>query len=178
MDGNEFKRRFLSFSELIFRYSFTITGDKEEAGDIVQEVFLALSRDTGEVPSGLKQRMDTLIDTLEQEEKTTANRPVKKELSRRFIGLVASIMLVAGLALWTYFRDDGNSPALADTYDCPQQAHAAALNALQLFSQNFSRGTQSVGKVDKQIEATLEFINQSLNESPVKNETITESKDK
>jgi len=39
MDGNEFKRRFLSFSELIFRYSFTITGDNDEAGDIVQEVF-------------------------------------------------------------------------------------------------------------------------------------------
>jgi RNA polymerase sigma-70 factor (ECF subfamily) len=39
MDGNEFKRRFLSFSELIFRYSYTITGDKEEAEDIVQEVF-------------------------------------------------------------------------------------------------------------------------------------------
>lgn len=39
MDGNEFKRRFLSFSELIFRYSFTITGDSVEAEDIVQEVF-------------------------------------------------------------------------------------------------------------------------------------------
>lgn len=39
MDGNEFKRRFLSFSELIFRYSFTITGDRVEAEDIVQEVF-------------------------------------------------------------------------------------------------------------------------------------------
>lgn len=39
MDGNEFKHRFLSFNELIFRFSYTITGDKEEAEDIVQEVF-------------------------------------------------------------------------------------------------------------------------------------------
>ena len=140
------------------------------------EVFHALSRYSGEVPSGLNHKMDTLIDTLEQEEKekekTSARRPVMKVLPGRVIGLVASIMLVAGLARWAYFRDDGNSPVLADTYDNPQQAHDAALNALQLFSQNFSKGTQSVGKVDKQIEATLEIINQSLNENATSQETI------
>ena len=143
-----------------------------------REVFHALTRYTAEVPSGLKQRMGSLVDSLEQEEKTSANRPVHKVLHRRVIGLVASLLVVAGLALWTYFRDDGNSPVLADTYDSPQRAHDAALNALQLFSQNFSRGTQSVVKADKQIVATLEIINQSLNENAASQETITQSKDK
>lgn len=142
-----------------------------------RDVFLALSHHTGAVPSGLKQRMDSLIDALEQEEKKAAPLPVKKLLPGRIIGLVASLLLVAAIGLRTHFRGESNSSLLADTYDSPQQAHEAAINALQLFSHNFSRGAQSVGKVDKQIEETLEIINQSLTESATTQETINTSKD-
>lgn len=142
-----------------------------------RKVFLALSPSTGAVPSGLKQKMDSLIDALEQEEKKAAPLPVKKLLPGRIIGLVASLLLVAAIGLRTYFRGESNSLTLADTYDSPQEARDATIIALQLFSQNFSKGTQSIGKADKQIAATLEIINQSLNEGATTQETINTSKD-
>lgn len=39
MDGDEFKSRFLPFNGLIYRISFAITCDMQEAEDIVQEVY-------------------------------------------------------------------------------------------------------------------------------------------
>jgi RNA polymerase sigma-70 factor (ECF subfamily) len=39
MEGNEFKSRFLPFNGLIYRISFAITCDRQEAEDIVQEVY-------------------------------------------------------------------------------------------------------------------------------------------
>lgn len=39
MDGNEFKSRFMPYIDLIFNISFAITGDREDAEDIVQEVY-------------------------------------------------------------------------------------------------------------------------------------------
>ena len=137
-----------------------------------REVFLTLSRYSAEVPSGLKQKMGSLIDSLEQEERATAPHPVKRVLPRRIIGLVASLLLVAAIGLRIHFSEASHSALLADTYDSPQQAHDAALSALQLFSQNFSKGTQSVGKVDRQIVATLEIINQSFNENATSQEVI------
>ncbi len=39
MEGNEFKSRFLPFNGLIYRISYAITYDRQEAEDIVQEVY-------------------------------------------------------------------------------------------------------------------------------------------
>ncbi len=39
MEGGEFKQRFLGFSGLIFRYAFAVTGDRQDAEDIVQDVY-------------------------------------------------------------------------------------------------------------------------------------------
>ncbi|MBZ4652002.1 MAG: putative polymerase sigma factor [Proteiniphilum sp.] len=39
MEGSEFKRRFLGYGGLIYRYAFAVTGDREDAQDIVQEVY-------------------------------------------------------------------------------------------------------------------------------------------
>lgn len=39
MKADEFKQRFLRFSEMIFRYAFALLGDQEDAEDIVQEVY-------------------------------------------------------------------------------------------------------------------------------------------
>jgi RNA polymerase sigma-70 factor (ECF subfamily) len=39
MDGNEFKRRFLPYNGLIYKISYAITYDKQEAEDTVQDVF-------------------------------------------------------------------------------------------------------------------------------------------
>lgn len=39
MEGNEFKSRFLPFNGLIYRISFAITCDRQEAEDVVQEVY-------------------------------------------------------------------------------------------------------------------------------------------
>lgn len=39
MGGGEFKQRFLRFSGLVFRYAFAVTGDRQDAEDIVQDVF-------------------------------------------------------------------------------------------------------------------------------------------
>lgn len=39
MDGNEFKRRFLPLNGLIYKISYAITYDKQEAEDTVQDVY-------------------------------------------------------------------------------------------------------------------------------------------
>jgi hypothetical protein len=39
MDGNEFKSRFLPYTNLIYKISFAITKDREDAEDVVQEVY-------------------------------------------------------------------------------------------------------------------------------------------
>jgi RNA polymerase sigma-70 factor (ECF subfamily) len=39
MDGNEFKRRFLPYNGIIYKISYAITYDKQEAEDTVQDVF-------------------------------------------------------------------------------------------------------------------------------------------
>ena len=39
MKADEFKHRFLGYSEKIYRYLFTLMGNREDAEDIMQEVF-------------------------------------------------------------------------------------------------------------------------------------------
>ena len=42
MSSEEFKKRFLSFHSLIYRMSYQILGNREDADDIAQEVYIKL----------------------------------------------------------------------------------------------------------------------------------------
>lgn len=50
MNSDEFKRRFLSFHRLIYRISYAVLGNKDDAEDIVQEVFEKLWRQRENLP--------------------------------------------------------------------------------------------------------------------------------
>ncbi|HBG80806.1 MAG TPA: hypothetical protein DDW74_08795, partial [Porphyromonadaceae bacterium] len=54
------------------------------------------------------------------------------------------------------------STLFTDAYKNPDDAYRATVEALQLFSDNFSKGTESVEKANMHLEKAQEIINQSL----------------
>ncbi len=50
MNSDEFKRRFLAYHRLIYRISYAVSGNKDDAEDITQEVFEKLWRQRENLP--------------------------------------------------------------------------------------------------------------------------------
>jgi len=179
--------------KLLIKFYKGDTDDKEEellvnyftqdnlpvSRDKDRNVFLALSSFETEVPSGLEQKIASLIDSLEQEEKKTANNSVKIGLRNRVIGIAASILLVVGIGFWYQSQNSSNrSTTLTETFENPQESHEAVVAALRLFSQNFSKGTETIEKADGQIDKTLRIVNQVFNDKPVRKQTNIKTPDK
>lgn len=143
-----------------------------------RNVFLALSSFETEVPSGLEQKMASLIDSLEQEEKKTAKNRVKIEFRKRVIGIAASVILVVGIGFWYQYQNNSNRSTLTETFENPQESQEAVIAALRLFSLNFSKGTETIEKADSQIDKTLRIVNQVFNDEPVHKQTYMITPDK
>ena len=143
-----------------------------------RNLFHSLAAATPEMSEGLEQRMSELIDSLEHAEqsgkplravKLQQNESLqgKRVVTRRYFrlqiaGLVASLLIVAGIGIWTYFGGDSKESLLADTFDNPAEAQEATLEALQLFADNFSKGTHTVEQVDQQVGETFGIVREVL----------------
>lgn len=140
-----------------------------------RNLFQSLAAAAPEIPAGLEQRMGVLVDSLENAEKSEENMkiPGKRVLIRRdFIlrmaGLVASLLIIATTGYWAYFRQNGSESLLTETFENPEQAQKAVLEALQLFADNFSKGTRSMEQVDKQMDATFSILRETLGQDLVR----------
>lgn len=154
--------------ELLVSY-FTQGADSLQS-DADRNVFQLLSSAKTVVPSELEQKMASMIDMWEmqemqemQEKERTADRN-KIELRKRIIGIAASILLVMGIGFWYQYENVGSQSKLKETFDTPQESQEAVVEALRLFSHNFSKGTSTMEKADEQVDKTLKIIDQLLNE--------------
>ena len=131
----------------------------EFAGD--RKLFLSLSDYGAEIPLGLEGKMDSFIDRLEKEESAEKRPSQKVKLWRRTIGAAASLLLIVAIGFWQY-SENKIGAALADTYQSPEEAREATLQAIQLFSQNFSKGIEPVEKANTELKKTQVIINKTL----------------
>ncbi|MCE5178490.1 MAG: hypothetical protein LLF81_05045 [Porphyromonadaceae bacterium] len=135
--------------------------------DAGRNVIQALSSARISVPSELEQKLASMIDMWEmhetQEKKRAADRS-KIEYRKRIIGIAASVLLIIGIGFWYQYQSAGSQSGLKETFDTPQESQEAVVEALQLFSHNFSQGTSAMEKADEQVDKTLKIIDQLLNE--------------
>ena len=102
----------------------------------------------------------SLIDSFKEEQ--PSDRKTKMFHARYWaIGIAASFALIFGV--WQFQKSrQAASTLFTDTYKNPDDAYRATVEALQLFSDNFSKGTESVEKANMHLEKAQEIINQSL----------------
>lgn len=127
-----------------------------------QKLFGALAKCAQEVPAGLEEKISLFIDRLNKEQPEMRKRTHKSYMWSRVAGAAASVALIASIGLWQYSAAQKNK-VRADTYRSPEEAREATLKALELFSQNLSKGLEPVQKANKELEKTQEIVNQTLN---------------
>ncbi len=106
------------------------------------------------MPKGLESQMGHLIDRMEMAElsgkRTEKGTLIRRNFKLRIAGLVASLMFLATIGFWTYFSESDNKSLLTDTFENPEQAEAATLEAPA--ANNFSKGTRTVEHADRQVD--------------------------
>ncbi|MDR1518217.1 MAG: hypothetical protein LBS52_09065 [Dysgonamonadaceae bacterium] len=127
-----------------------------------RNLFLSLSECGQEPLSGLEGRIDSFIARLAEEESAGERRARKTRLWGRATGIAASLLLVVAIGFWRYSGHEKDT-VLADTYQSPEEARKATLQALQLFSQHFSEGMKPVEKANTELKKTQEIIDHTLN---------------
>ena len=125
-----------------------------------RRLFCALSETPVEVPYESTQAVESLIDSFREEQ--PARKSIKTfGLTYSIAGVAASLALIFGVIQYQKNRQQ-EATSLADTYKTPDEAYRATVDALQLFSENFSKGTESMEKANRHLEKAQEIINQSL----------------
>lgn len=124
-----------------------------------KKLFRALSENQVEVPPTSSKAIESLIDSF-SEEKSSDNKAKKLHVRYWAIGVAASAALIFGVSQFQK-NQPADSTFFTDTYKNPDDAYQATMNALQLFSENFSKGTESVEKANAQLGKAQEIINKS-----------------
>ena len=143
-----------------------------------RDVLLALSSFTTEVPSGLEPKIASVIDAWERKENERAKHRLKMGLRKRVVSIVASVLLVVGIGFWYQYQSAGNRSALTESFESPQESQEAVVEALRLFSHNFSKGTKVVEDADSHVDKAFAIIDQALNNKPVHGQDSVELPDK
>ncbi|HHT29094.1 MULTISPECIES: hypothetical protein [Petrimonas] len=124
-----------------------------------KRLFCALNSESVEVPEESARTIEMLIDSFGEAEPSI--RKIRFFHARYWMaGVAASLALLFGI---NEFQKQQRETALfSDTYNSPDEAYRATVAALQLFSENFSMGTESVEKANMHLEKAQEIINHSL----------------
>ncbi len=138
--------------------------------DLADEKFLFLQMyqpEPTEMPAGLGTRLESMIDQLAQKKtnRQTILSGTTKKLFRSWIGIAASIALLAGSGFYLYYINDTGSattPTGKDTYTDPRMAQAEAEKALFLLSSKFNEGIDKLESASANIEKTNAILNKSL----------------
>ena len=117
--------------------------------------------DTIEVPAGLENRLETLIDSLAEAEKQRKRKV--RQLYWRLSGLAAGVAILLSIGI---FLHSGNQKELtAQTVYTPEEQELAcreAQKALLLVSKNFNKGMYHLALAVNEIEKSNETINKIL----------------
>lgn len=119
-----------------------------------RQLFRSLASFSAPAPADLEQRIGSFIHSLEKAEKPAP----RIALWVRATAVAASLLLIIGIGLWTQSRQTAETELFVDTFNSPQQAQEAALQALELFSQHFAKGVQPLQKADQRVAQTQEIV--------------------
>lgn len=123
-----------------------------------RKVFLSLSDNEIQVPDNMERSIASLIDSFEDKSVRKAAKIVSMRYS--LIAVAASLLLVVGIGF--FYQQHQKTQWMADTYKNPDEAYTATINALQLFSENFSKGVEPMEKANAHIKETQKIINKSM----------------
>ncbi len=127
-----------------------------------RELVLALSTFEPEIPADLERKMEIFIDSIEKSESITQKNNPKIRIWK-YAGIAASVLLIIGIGFRDQSQKTNDAYLLTDTYKTSEQAQEATMQALQLFSQHFSKGVEPLQKAEKRIEETQEIVQRVLN---------------
>lgn len=112
------------------------------------------------VPEASIRAIESLIDSFGDE--TPSKRRVKTtRIGYWAIAIAASLALLFGIRPFLT-QQPTVSQLFTDTYHNPDDAYRASIDALQLFSEHFGKGSKSVEKTNRLLEKTEEIIQQTL----------------
>lgn len=122
-----------------------------------KKLFLALNENPINIPQEESEKIKMLIDSFKPE---SPKKTKKMPIIYWTVGVAASFALIFGV---TRFQNQQTRDVFfTDTYTNPDDAYRATMDALQLFSQNFSKGAETVEKANDHLEKTQEIINQTI----------------
>ena len=125
--------------------------NNEEIDKIID---LALKQEQ-DIPPGISNRLERLIESLDEKEKKKRSIPIK------WIGsIAASILLCVGISSIYQIN-----PTQMDTFDNPYEAAQTAEKALILLSSNLNKGIMQTEKPRKEIKRINNIISNKLNNS-------------
>lgn len=123
-----------------------------------RKVFEALNENGMDVPSDSSQKIESLIDSFSEE--TSSRRPKIRSIKYWTVGIAASLALIFAVNMFQKSNKE-ETTLLVDTYETSDEAYKATMEALQLFSENFSKGTQAVEKANTKFQKAQDIINKS-----------------
>lgn len=126
-----------------------------------RNVFLSLAGNDVPVPDKLEWTITSLIDSLDKEEVQKPPRRTILKMRYSLVAVAASLMLLMGIGFFYQQQQKADMPA--DTYNNPDEAYRATMDALQLFSENFSKGIKPMERAEARIEETKQIVNKSIN---------------
>ncbi len=129
-------------------------------------VLLSLTAEEAEVSSDLENKMSLLIDSWEESDKNKTKHIATIEFRKRILSIAATILLVVSIGFWYQYHSSGSS-ARVNYFEDPQESQELVVEALRLFSNNFSKGTQTIEKADNRVDNTFKILEQVLNEDSV-----------
>lgn len=124
-----------------------------------RQVFAALHENSCPLPQNWEQKIELLIDSFEETKEV--KQPQRAKLSPwKFwtVGIAASLAIAFGVQQLQENKQ-AETTLFTDTYSNTDEAYKATMDALQLFSQNFTVTTKSVEKANSHIEKVNEIIN-------------------
>ncbi|MDR1407470.1 MAG: hypothetical protein LBJ23_05420 [Tannerella sp.] len=139
---------------------FLSDGSTDERREKDRKLFRALHEASREVPKGVSARLEATLRRLEE-----SGQPFRTHTLWRWAGSAAAVaILCAGIFFAT--RSDMRQPAVADTYDNPEEAALMAEKTLRYVSDKLNKGLEQtyvveheMGKMNEVIEKTFKTNN-------------------
>lgn len=123
-----------------------------------RKVFEVLNENDVELPSDSVRKIESLINSFA--DKTSTRKLKIKNIKYWSVGIAASLALMFTINMFQK-SNQAEETLLVDTYENSDEAYKAIMEALQLFSENFSKGTEAVEKANTRLQKAQEIINKS-----------------
>ncbi|MDF9830525.1 hypothetical protein [Parabacteroides sp. PF5-6] len=128
----------------------------------IDELIDRALREEQELPQGLSDRLEQYIDQLAAEDHQKQAKRVKMRTLYWMTGVAASLLL--GIALFFPTESFNPRPTTADTFKSPEEAAAAAQEALAFLSLQLNKGLDQVSDAKGEVEKVNEIVNKQIKE--------------